>query len=274
MKRPLLSHLAALVIFLLASGPALPAMAQTPAASPVATADPFALPATHRILRIYAGNGFDFLRTDDGQLAYLSGDLVDDGLSTVPVPQWLEDWYTDMQVLDHYFTYAVMAPEDTVEPTGIIVDIRLLSFPDHDAAGAAVPASFDLLMRQAEEDPSASQGITMHPDVPPHDGAIIGVTGSDLIFNVMPGVQGEFVTAPFTRFIAQDGAMVASVKVISPDESFNEAVAQELLAAQLDCLAVKGACAPVPLPAGIPFAPATPVASPVAVMPPARPGQE
>lgn len=273
MKRPLLSHLVALVLVLLASGPVLPAVAQTPVASPVATADPFALPANLRILRVHAGNGFDFMRTDDGGLAYLSGDLVDDGLSTVPVPQWLETWYTDMQVRDHYFTYAVMVPEDAADTTVIVIDIRLLSFPDHEAAAAAVPASFDVLLRQAEEDPAASQAIVRHPDPPAHAGAIIGVTGTDLAVNVTPGVQGAFVTLPFTRFIAQDGEMVASVKVISADESFNEAVARELLAAQLDCLAMNEFCVPVPLPGGVPFAPATPVASPVAAMPASRPGR-
>lgn len=266
MKRTLLSYLAALAVLLAAFGPVLPAMAQTPVASPAATADPFALPANHRILRIRAGNGFDYLRLDGGGLAYLNGDLVDDGLSRVPVPQWLETWYTDMRVVDQYFTYVVMVPDDVAATTGVIVDIRLLSFPDHDAAAAAVPATFDVLLRQAEENPTASQGITMHPEPPDHDQAIVGMTGIDLAFNLQTGAQGEFVV-PFTRFIAQSGAMVASIKVTSADEAFNDAVARALLDAQLGCLAVNDFCQPVPLPTDVPFAPGTPVATPVAARP-------
>ena len=262
MKRTLLSHLAALVVICLACAPVFPATAQTPVATPAATADPFVLLANHRILRIRAGNGFDYLRLEGGGLAYLNGDLVDDGLSRVPVPQWLETWYTDMRVVDQYFTYVVMVPEDATVPTAVIIDIRLLSFPDHDAAAAAVPATFDVLIRQAQENPTASQGITMHPDPPDHDQAIIGMTGIDLSFNP----QGGFVV-PFTRFIAQEGAIVASIKVTSPDEGFNDAVARDLLTAQLACLAVNDFCQPVPLPTDVPFAPGTPVATPIAAGP-------
>ncbi len=142
----------------------------------------------------------------------------------------------------------------------------MLTFPDDDHAAAAVPASFDVLLRQAEENPSASQGITKHPDPPDHDQAIIGVTGVDLGFNTRTGAQGEFLV-PFTRFIAQEGNMVASIKVTSADEAFNDAVARELLSDQLACLMTNEFCQPVPIPAGITYQPGTPVASPVAVVP-------
>lgn len=258
MKRILLSFL----VMLLASG-TVPAAAQTPVTGAV-PADPFALPANHLILRMTAGNGFDYLRLDGGALAYVNGDLVDEGLSRVPVPQWLETWYTDMRVVDLYFSYVVMVPEDPGPLSAVIVDIRLLSFPDVDAAAAAVPGSFDVLQRQADEIPDASKEITLHPNPPGHDEAIIGVTGVDPSLNLATGALGEY-QVPFSRFIAQDGAMVASIKVTSADAAFNDAVARELLAAQLACIAADAPCTPVSLPAGIDFMPATPVASPVAI---------
>lgn len=264
MKRMPPPYHAALLILCLASALVLPAAAQTPVASPVATSDPFALPANLRILRIRGGNGFDYLRLEGGGLAYLNADLVDDGLSRIPVPQWLETWYTDMRVLDQYMTYVVMVPGDAATPTGVIIDIRLLTFPDDAHAAAAVPASFDVLLRQADENSAASQGITMHPDPPTHDQAIIGVTGIDPGVNTRTGAQGGFVV-PFTRFIAQEGNTVASVKVTSADEAFNDAVARELLSDQLTCLTANEFCQPVPVPAGVPYNPGTPLASPVAV---------
>lgn len=265
MKRMMPQYLATLVVLCLTATLMLPAGAQTPVASPAATSDPFALPANLRILRIRAGNGFDYLRLDGGGLAYLNADLVDDGLSRVPVPQWLETWYTDMGVMDQYMTYVIMVPEDATTPTGVIIDIRLLTFPDDAHSAAAVPATFDVLLRQAEENPAASQGITMYPAPPDHDQAIIGVTGFDPGFNTQNGAQGEFV-APFTRFIAQEGNMVASIKVTSADEAFNDAIARELLSDQLACLTANEFCQPVPVPA-VPYQPGTPVASPVAVAP-------
>lgn len=245
---------------------ALAANAQTPVAWPIVTEHPFQLPANLLVLRIRAGNGFDYLRLDGGGLAYLNADLVDNGLSRVPVPQWLETWYTDMRVMDQYMTYVVMVPGQTEAPTGVIIDIGLLAFPDSAHAAAAVPASFDVLLRQANENQAASQEITRLPDPPAHDQAIIGVTGVDPSFNIRTGAQGEF-TVPFTRFIAQQGAMVASVKVTSADETFNDAVARALLADQLACLTANEFCQPVPVPADVPYAPGTPIASPVAAVP-------
>ncbi len=256
MKRFLSILLAGLIAF-----SALPAVAQTP----VATANPFALPANLRVLRIRAGNGFDYLRIRDGGLAYVNSDLVDDGLSRVPVPKWLETWYTDMRVLDQYMTYVMMVPEDVAITSGVVIDIRLLTFPDDAHAAAAVPASFDVLLQQADEFPAASQEITKLPDPPDHYQAIIGVTGVDPGFNIRTGAQGEFVL-PFTRFIAQEGNIVASVKVTSADQAFNDAVARELLSDQLACLTANEFCQPVPIP-GVPYQPGTPVASPVAVVP-------
>lgn len=269
MKRTLLSRLAALAIICLASAPVLSATAQTPVASPIATADPFALPANLRILRIHAGNGFDYLRLEDGRLAYVNGDLVDDGLSTVPVPQWLETWYTDMRVVDHYMAYVAMVSDASAASDVIMIDIRLLSFPDHDAAAGAVPATYDVLLRQAEEDPRASQGIDMLPDLPENDGAIIGVTGTDPSLDPRTGAQSLF-TVPFTRFIAQQGAIVASVKVASADAAFNDVVARELLATQLDCLMADELCPPVPIPADVTYEPGQPVATPAAARPMSR----
>lgn len=260
MKRTLLSHLTALVIICLASAPTLTAVAQTPAASRTATPDPFVLPANHRIVRIREGNGFEYLRLHQAGIAYADGDLVDEGLSTVPVPPSLEQWYTALQMEDMYFSYAIMVPEGENGVAGAIaVDIRLMSFEDGDAAGVMVPASVGVLIQQAGVSPTASRDLALIDDVPDHDEAIIGITGTDPAVDTRPPVR-----APFSRFIAQHGTIVASVKVSGADEALNDAVARELLAAQLACLEERGVCVPVPLPAGTADQPGTAVASPVA----------
>lgn len=243
-------------------------LAQTPAAA--ATPDPFALPVNLRIIRIREGNGFDFARLGPGSLARVNQYLIDDGQILTETSPSLREWFTELRIEDMYISYVILAPEgEAAADAGITVDIRLITFPDGASAEAMVPASIDILNEQAEEDPNASQDISAMEDLPQHEQVITGVTGMDPSFDVQTGAQGLF-RVPFTRFIAQDGTIVASVKVTSLDPAFNDAAARELLAAQLECLAADVFCDPVRLPGGIDYAPATPTASPVAVTSPVR----
>jgi hypothetical protein len=105
----------------------------------------------------------------------------------------------------------------------------------------------------------------MDPAISAHDPSVIEVTGLDASPNGASDSQ-EPASVPFTRLIAQRGAMVTTVKVTSADPAVNEAIARDLLAAQLGCLAAGNACVPVALPAGVEFPPGTPVASPVAMV--------
>lgn len=262
MTRFLSTCLAALVL-LSASG--LAAMAQTP----VATADPFMLPINQLVLRIREGNGFRYVTDDSGVIAYDNGPLVTDGGSHPVVPESIAALYTDLGVQDLYYAFAALTSEDQAGVGNIVVvDIRLTTFPDAAGAARLVDSSLDLLVEQAETNPNASRDIAAITDLPDHDQAIMGATGTDPAGGIRPSMFRD----PFTRFIAQAGAVTASVKVASPDQAFNDAVARELLAAQLECLAAEGVCVPVPLPAGVSFTPGTPepLATPVTVTAPGR----
>jgi hypothetical protein len=114
------------------------------------------------------------------------------------------------------------------------------------------------MFEQQVEGPKFAQDIVAIEDVPGHDEAIIGVTGTDVYYGVVTGDPAAF-RAPFTRFIAQSGTTVASVKVTSLDPAFNDALARHLLTEQLACLATDSPCVPITLPSGMDFSPATPV---------------
>lgn len=266
MTRFLSTLLAGLLALSAMGGGAPRAVAQTP----VATADPFLLPINLQVQRITDGNDFTYLRDASGAMAYVNGYLVDDGETTSPVPEPVADMYRDLQIEDMYVTYGILIPDDGEVPRyGIVVDIRLLTFPDHGTAEEMVRSSTDVLTQQAMDDPNASQEISALTDLPVHSEAIAGATGTDAAIDLRTGAQGLF-RVPFTRYFAQSGTTVASVKVTSPDPAFNEAVARELLAAQIGCVEADTFCSPIPLPGGVDYAPEMPIASPAALTPAGR----
>src|SRR5690606_28565325 len=111
---------------------------------------------------------------------------------------------------DFHTTHAVMIPEGPEGGAPVAVEIRLLSFPDEDAAAAAIPAAFGSLLRQEGEVPDGAQAITIN------DHSVIAVAGLDPSRGVQSGEWGAS-DVPFSRLIARQGAMVVTVKVSSAD---------------------------------------------------------
>lgn len=253
-------------VVLLLIVPGMPSTAQTP----VATPDPFALPVNLLVLRMREGNGYHYVRDQSGTLLYENGYLVRDGETATTVPPAFADLYEDHAVRDLYDAYTSMVPdEEMTEPTiGIAIQVRLATVPDGDMAGRLVEASPAFFTRMSRAGDRFSQDITVMTDLPDHHEAITGFTGTDQYYGLVNG--NAALRVPFARFIAQHGTMVASVKVTSPDPAFNDAIARELLSAQLACIEADQFCVPVPIPAGTPYEPGTPVASPAAVAPASR----
>lgn|SRR5690606_1266729 len=228
------------------------------AQAPVARPDTFALPINLLVLRMSEGNGFDYVQNPSGSLVYENLYLVDDGVVHDDILSPTRDWYEDHDIQDIYLAYVRLSPEGTTnDSSGLAVQIRLATLPDAEAAARLVPDTLVQMFLQQFDGPSFAQDVISMQDVPLHDQAIIGVTGTDRYYGVISGDPAEF-RAPFVRFIAQQGTMVASIKVTSLDPSFNDAVARELLSAQLECLREDQFCVPVPVPAGIPYDPMAP----------------
>jgi len=246
---------ACLVLVLLVSH-GMPAAAQTP----VATPDPFALPVNHLLLRITEGNGYEYLIDETGVLVYGNVYLVRHGEIPEDIPPGLEDIYTRLGVQHIYYMYVVMMPEDraadSAQDVGITIEMRLITLEDGDSAAELVALYPDIIA-------DAGEAPSMIPDPPEHDGAIVGVTGMEPYINLASGRPTD-IEVPYARFIAQHGTTVASAKVSGLDPTFNDAVARELLSAQLGCLEANEFCVPMPLPGDIPYEPGTPVASPAA----------
>jgi hypothetical protein len=232
------------------------------AQTPVATADPFTLPINQLILRITEGNGYAYARNPSGALVYENVYMVDDGVVDDDILPATRTWYEDHDVQDLYLAYVRLYPEEAKQDTsGVAIQIRLATLPDTGAAARLVPDALVLMFEQQFEGPTFAQDIAPIEDVPDHDEAIIGVTGTDVYYGVVTGEPTGF-RAPFTRFIAQSGTTVASIKVTSLDPAFNDALARELLMEQMACLAVDTPCLPIPLPSGLELIPATPSPSP------------
>lgn len=269
MKR--LSHacLAALVVLLLAWGPATPVTAQTPVASPVATPDPFTLPVNHLLLRIHEGNGWEYMTGPSGILMYVNDYAIRHGEVFGEMPPDLAEMYSELDTRHLYSMTVIVAPVGFPAgqdgQSGVMIETRLTTFADGDAAARLVHNSPDLLADQSPNVPGAG-GIEPIAEVPEHDEAIVGVTGMAPSVVLATGEQSGY-PVPYTVYIAQHGTTVASVKVTSLDPTFNDVAARELLAAQLACVEANVFCQPVPIPADVPYEPATPVASPVAVRP-------
>jgi hypothetical protein len=254
MKRVVSTWVLLLVLFSPFSGSSPGAVAQIP----VATADPFALPINHRILRMTEGNGYAYATNLRGGLVYENVFIVNDGVVHEDILDTTRAWYEDHDIQDLYLTYTRMFPDDMKRDTsGIAIQIRLATLPDTDAAAQLVPDTLVLMFMQQREGPGFAQEIVSMEDVPDHDQAIIGVTGTDVYYGVVTGDPAGF-RAPFTRFIAQSGTTVASIKVTSLDPLFNDTLARQLLAGQLECLAIDVPCVPTPLPTGMDFEPVLP----------------
>lgn len=227
--------------------------------TPVATPDPFALPVNLLVLRIREGNGYGYVRDQSGAPLYGNGYLVRDGEIATTVPPPFADFYEDHEVHNLYDAYTIMVQDEEItEPSiSIAVQVRLATVPDGDMAGRLVDASPAFFTHLSGAGDRFSQDIIVMTDLPDHDEAITGFTGTDQYDGLVNG-DAAF-RMPFTRFIAQHGTIVASIKVTGPDPAFNDAVARELLAAQLACIAADQFCVPVPLPSNVPFEPGTPV---------------
>lgn len=227
--------------------------------TPVATPDPFTLPINLLIVRIAEGNGFAYMTDASGAPSYQNRYVVNDGKVLHDIPTALRTWYSMHNVQDLYMAVARVAPENQVTESneiGVLIDVRVATFPDSGAAAGLVDDTFRFLSEQAQQDRDGVRDVTPIADLPAHGEAITGMTGTQ----AHAGRQ-----VPFTRIIAQHGTMVASVKIASLDEAFNDAVAREILSAQLACLSADTFCVPIQVPADADFTPGTPMASPVAV---------
>lgn len=259
------------ILALLIALPAMHAAAQTPVATPAVTPDPFMLPVNHLVLRITEGNGFSYVRDATGGPYYDNIHIIDDGVFPDDLPAFLADIYTDVGMQDMYYMYVSLIPDAPfLQPRGlpITVEMRLITVADGDSAARLVEVYPDILRPPLTPGEPPAE-ITVIADPPAHDEAIVGVTGRDPYFDIDTG-EPVGIEVPYARLIAQAGTIVASAKVTSTDPAFNDAVARQLLAAQLDCLTAEGVCVPIALPAGVPYEPAPPVASPVAIMPETR----
>lgn len=226
--------------------------------TPVATPDPFTLPINLLIVRIAEGKGFAYMTDASGAPSYQNRYVVNDGKVLHDIPTALRTWYSMHNVQDLYMAVARVAPESrTAESNeiGVLIDMRVATFPDSGAATRIIDDSFRFRSEQSQQDRDGVRGLAPITNLPAHGEAITGMTGTQ-------DHAGRQV--PFTRIIAQHGTMVTSVKITSLDEAFNDAVAREILSAQLACLAAETFCVPIQVPAGAGYVPGTPMASPVA----------
>jgi hypothetical protein len=220
----------------------------------------FSLPVNLRILRIRAGNGYVYGTDDSGGIAYRNRYIMDDGEMVSATRTALRVWYHHHGVQDLYISRAELVPEVAAPETlPVIVETRLSTHSTPVDAESMVSDYVDLSR-------GATRDLSPIRNPPEHHGAIVGMIGRGQLDDPIRGGPRRFERS-FVRFVAQHDTLVLSVTVASPDPVFNEAVARELLVAQLACLEQNDMCVPLPLPATTETAPG---ASPVALAPDRR----
>jgi hypothetical protein len=241
----------AIVMIMAATALAMPvaAIAQRPDASP-----PSGPQAENLVLRVEAGAGYQVILGPDGEPLTAELYQVRNGkIQGEDFPKLSADFYTGHHVEDLYL-FDIGLSDDDVE-SAVTIETRVVTFAEARDAEAFVEDIYDFAVEQAQALPEAPQDLELIDDLPTHDEAITGWTGTDFYVEIATG-EGQY-PVPSYRFVAQVGDRVASVKIYGNSEVVSQGLAEYVLDAQLACLAADEPCQPIPFPGDVS---ATPVA--------------
>ena len=217
--------------------------AQTPAASPAPGLQP-----PDVILRVTEGAGYDLVRGPDGEPLMGEGYQYRDGAPALDdFSRLTAVFYDDHRVRDVY-SASVNLSDDDLE-TVITINLRIATFPDAASAESFVADIYDFAVVQGARVPEAPQDLARIEDLPPHDEAIDGWTGTDFYSETATG-EGLYPVPSF-RIVAQSGTTVASVNVYGTSAAVTQELTVSLLEAQLACLDATEPCAPIPFPGDV-----------------------